>query len=715
MNAEPADVVIDLESVGQGLLEELVELYPGQPYKQAIWSWQFMPRFGRDCLAVTARESGRLVGFNGLMPAQLAQGDVVEPAWWSCDFIVDSAHQGRGVGSRIKDTMLQRISEPVLSLGISNQAWPILLRKGWLPGPQLPLYERVFKPQRKRQWLFKCWSDGVWAVQGVYQNVRQTVSWKLELRDQLPEPEQMEKLWQRWRPRQQLSVVRDHAYMHWRYQSFPFGTYHYLLIRGPKSDLQGILIFRYDAESRAEITDYLGPSDAPNLVCLLTRKLREEGAKTVLWRVVSPDLQRLLLLSGYIKKRYATSFVYRPLNGAGNLVTWRLTSGDSDGDFLNAAQDHLQRCPADVDVPDGYRVHELDADGFDRCGPDWDRLMKQSHANPLFMSWQWQHNWWLVWGKKLNLDLRCFFIYSGDRMVGILPLFQASRGVLRPKIYQFLGNAWRLAPTVRSEYIEPIFARDHEQSLYTFLEQWWIKRMPKWSCFTVPDHVGPMTYWRNSLVRQSDRGYRIPTQGKLDDYLAGLGKNTRLRAFNRQEYLQRCHPDAQWGEFDFSEAEIQRFFSILNAFHEKRWGLPCFSPDAVEFHSRFIRQRGEGVRPLLHYLKVDGRIRSLSYNIWVAGVLYNLQSGFESKFDPKLSLGTLHFGKLINLCFADPETRALDLLAGTGKHTDYKDHFNGERIHFNCVQILPNRSLYWTYRLVARGKAKLGAEKGAIS
>jgi len=704
MSRAPADLVVDLESINPGLLEELAELYPGQSHKQALWSWQFSHRFGRNCLAVTARDSGRLVGFNGLMPVCLTRGDRDQSAWWSCDFIVDPAHQGCGVGSRMKDHLLKQISEPILSLGISPQAWPILLEKGWRPGPQLPLYERIFKPRRHRQWLFKLWGDSLVAFTELIWHRDRACGWRFESHQHLPGRDQVDQLWKRWRPRRAVAVVRDYAYLQWRYQFFPFRLYHYLLIFNAKSELQGLVVYRFDGESRVEVTDYLGPEPDVQLIRRISQRLRGEGAEAILWCTQAPELQHLLGLSGYIRKRYATRFVYRPLGQDQGPINWRLSSGDSDGDFLSAARDCIGPTLSNATASDAYSLRDIDSESLSLCREQWEALIKQSRANPLFMSWQWQHTWWLVWGQKLNLELRCFFIYHGECLVGILPLFRARPGRFRLREYHFLGNAWRLAPSVRSEYIEPIFARNQEQALYAFFEGW-TRRLPAWSCLIVPDHVGPMSDWCHALVRGSDRGYKVSTQGDLNDYLAQLGRNTRLRAFNRLDYLNEEYPNARWGEFGSSRGDLSRFFEIMNAFHQKRWGKPCFLPEAVEFHCRLIAQPSR-FKPLLHYLEVNGRIRSVSYNMWVDGVLYNLQSGFELGFDPKLSLGTLHFGKLIRLCFEDPDTQALDLLAGIGKRTDYKANFKGKRIRFNSVQLFPNSWLYWGYRFITRSKAK---------
>jgi len=691
MNARAADPVIARETVSDDLLTELKDLYPGQVHKEAIWRWQFGTRMGRDCLFITARDAGRLIGFNALMPVRLwSQGEEVD-AWWSCDFIVTPAYQGQGIGSQIKDRMLNWIHEPILSMGISSNAWPILLNKGWCPGPQLPLYERVYRPWLKRQWLLKFWAEMLSGIQRALRSTRRQ-RLRFESVPELPEKSLVNELWETVRPEQGTSVVKNYGYLFWRYERFPFRTYQYLLIRDAQGTLRGLVVYRVDIEGRVEVSDYLGPEFVPELLVGLSDAFKLLGVTAVFWRIEAPGAFWPLIFCGFIKKPYATRFVYLPWGKEPYGLQWNLSSGDSDGDFLSAARDCFSKVTDFSQREERYRIHRITEEELKYSQKLWDGLLKQSTANPLFMSWHWQSSWWAVWGNRLNLNLHCFFIYQADRLVGIVPLFRIQRSWFGPSEYQFLGNAWRIAPSVRSEYIEPILEKNHVASLYDFLQSC-ISRGPFWSRLIVPDHVGPIKTWRQALVRQRDRGYRIETQGELGDYLNSLGKNTRLRAFNRMSYLIKTYPSAQWGRFGCSHEELKNFFGQLNDFHRARWGRPCFLPEAVEFHCRLIKSAGKEIKPLLHYLEVEGQIRSLSYNLLVGNTMYNIQSGFQAGFDRKISLGTLHFGKLISLCFSDKGIHALDLLAGRGKKTDYKNHFRGDTVEFNTLELFPAKTL----------------------
>jgi len=704
MNTSSPSPTIELETVTDSLLSELRRLYPDQAHKEAIWRWQFAPRLGRDCLVLTARENQRLVGFNALMPVSISYEGSEHDAWWSCDFIVDPEFQGRGIGSRLKDAMLEKIEAPILSMGISSQAWPILIKKGWEPGPSLFLYERIFKPSRERQRLLQLWSSLRSGVSRIAEVLQSSSKWQLESLNELPAPDLIDKLRYGGRNHNSVEAIKDHAYLSWRYASFPFKCYQYLLFRDGAGVPKGLLIYRVDRDSRVEVTDCLGCTPNATLVRAIASKLKTEGARSIFWRIQAQDLSLHLVRAGFIRKRYATRFVYRA--GQRTLHSWRLSSGDSDGDFLGAALDSIDQAPKVSVSPRRYSVEQVSPKDVQASRKAWDALVHESGANPLFMSWLWQTNWWKQWGEPLGLELRCFNIYCDNRLVGIVPLFKVKRGSVWPTEYHFLGNAWRLFPSIRSEYIEPILAREHQPELYEYLQRW-LGRLSSWSFVIVPDHNGSMTKFPKTLIRQRDRGYRISTSGSMGEYLKCLGKNTRLRAFNRHDYLIATYPSARWGSFKLEDSDLEYFFDQLNRFHEARWGAPCFSDKAIAFHRDIIDGRSEELRPLLHYLEVDGEIRSVSYNLWAGGIMYNIQSGFDADFDNKLSLGTLHFGKLISLCFDDKDIQALDLLAGRGKRTDYKNHFQGDVVSFNTLQVFPSRALFCFYWLIAQGKSCL--------
>ncbi len=360
-------------------------------------------------------------------------------------------------------------------------------------------------------------------------------------------------------------------------------------------------------------------------------------------------------------------------------------------------------------------VRELSEARFSTMAGEWQRCLGQSDADPLFMSWPWLYSWWETWSQVLGLDLLLVGVFDeSDSLIGLGPFFsrylETPMG-LRVRRLHVLGNAWRIEPTVRSEYSSVIARRGQEalvrSEIFGFLAG------QSWDELVVCDITAEeLSLWKNAVsetlgeaqyvTRSEDKGVRVDTTALFADWRAALGKNTRLKAFNRRRYLHGL------GCVEFetagSEAERAVFFSGLNEFHQWRWGKPAFNTQALNFHQRFIaRLPDSGMQARCSTLYLDGARISVLYDIDTGRGRYNLQSGYLENLDPKLSLGTLHLGFAIEDSFRDEGCCYYDLLAGSGKATHYKSRFNGSPVRFTTVQLVRASVM----RMIYRGQARL--------
>ncbi|MDX1634507.1 MAG: GNAT family N-acetyltransferase [Marinobacter sp.] len=345
---------------------------------------------------------------------------------------------------------------------------------------------------------------------------------------------------------------------------------------------------------------------------------------------------------------------------------------------------------------------------FRAMGDAWQACLAESDANRLFMSWPWLYSWWETWSQILGLDLYLLGAFDERNiLVGIAPLYRRRSYMpvgLRIDRLQIIGNAWRVSPTVRTEYCGLIFHRDRADDIRRALLQHLAQS--GWDelvlCDVSPEEVeanrrvigdaaGPVTCIR----RVTDEGVSIDTTGVFGDWLKTLGKHTRLKVFNRRQYLSG-KSDIQFVEAKTSD--FGRFFDLLNHFHVYRWGKPAFDREAVLFHNRLLRRLSPGMRAACTFLMVDGREVSVLYDIFAGGVRYNLQSGFQEDLDPKVSLGRLHLGFAIEQAFLDETCAHYDLLAGRGKHSDYKRHFAGRINEFVTAELVRSPHLRLLYR-----------------
>ena len=690
-------IQVSTEVITDQLLAEIADLYAAEKYKQALWKWQFCSRFGRDSQCIVARDGERVVGFNATMPISLMDGSGKSlDAIWSCDFIVAPDYRGQGVGQAIKDEMARSFSMPIMSLGISDSAFPLLLKKGWHSPAKLDVWDLIIQPKTLKQFVLFFWAK----VCRLYLSATTKLSKQKYIVNELgflPQQTVVEHLWKLHRAQStDVEIRRDYAYLKWRYTECPFNVYRFLHIGSAVQGALALVVFRITPGNSLEIIDFIGVKNTSSVSAVCSYLLKNYPViSAVHWNTSIASLRSGLIANGFVKKSYGSRFAtLSPYTQQ----QWGLVAGDSDGDFLRVAKEAftsnssvagLQQ-PGSTAIlainlvgrpvyscPEGFIYRQLSEQEFQSLEPTWTLLVNKSDANPLFMGWQWMMAWWSQWGRHLKLELNLILIFDKDSLVGILPLYRVKKNLMMQ--YQFIGNAWALAPTVRSEYITPIFDRQKAALLYRSLACFILTRAPN-STFLFPDTTGNpiagVKFWQHRI----DAGYKVDVTGSFNNYVDSLGRMTRLKAFNRRAYLLEHYSAVEFVALDQSAKQLEEFFTNLNSFHLLRWGKPCFSPRAVEFHKQLLSSKN--IKGLLSYLTVNNRIVSASYNIQVADVIYNIQSGYLEEFDKMISLGTLQMGWIIESAFGSPDVNYFDFLAGFGRAEDYKRHYRGTAVDF---------------------------------
>jgi len=358
-----------------------------------------------------------------------------------------------------------------------------------------------------------------------------------------------------------------------------------------------------------------------------------------------------------------------------------------------------------------FRVAALTESRFGDMADEWEQLLSRSSADRLFMSWPWQFTWWECWAGDLGLELVLLAVYDQDNvLMGLAPLFRyqhlTPRGITIDRL-QLIGNAWHIKPTVRTEYCGLILDRDKAVAVRKCLlgalaQLGWDELV----LCDVSEHEA--SDWKNGsfnkppatwVHRSKDTGVTIDTRGDFQQWLMSLGRNTRLKLYNRRKYL---FENGNLVRACVSRDDSGQFFAKLNEFHQIRWGKPCFDEKALAFHSRLIRRLARSdCEVFLSEMHFNNECVAVQYDIRAGMTLYNIQSGYRESFDSKVALGTLHLGFLIETGFNDPTIACYDLLAGEGKNTFYKGRLNGTEVDFLTIQVARKPMLRFIYRCQA--------------
>lgn len=322
----------------------------------------------------------------------------------------------------------------------------------------------------------------------------------------------------------------------------------------------------------------------------------------------------------------------------------------------------------------------------------------------LFQTDAWQSAWWETWGREYGFE--SVLPWFNGRNGAYLSSYKL-KGMLPIRSLEFVGTNYRRVRSVRTEYNTLFSSTNDERCQSESLKKFLIET--KWSEAVFSDLLLPSSdvdfllataNEEDWLVREakSDSAWSVETSGSFEDYLSNLGRNTRLRLYNRRRVLESLGEVTRDDLWKQGSAEL--FFDLLNNFHWARWGKPVFGAKALTFHLQFLdRLVVEGGRPLLSVLRCRGDVISVLYNVEYEGRVYNIQSGFEEAFHKKLSLGILHLGYAIEDAFKDPEITVFDMLAGEGKNHNYKKHLATTRQELISLMIVRGSLLKGLYRL----------------
>ena len=336
----------------------------------------------------------------------------------------------------------------------------------------------------------------------------------------------------------------------------------------------------------------------------------------------------------------------------------------------------------------------------------WRQLASECNAS-LFTSWSWQSNWWQTWGGSCGLELHLYSVVDvSGKVVAIAPFFirehRYAKGVTIKQL-QIFGNCHPTDITVLSEYLDILVHPDYEDLVAVSISQ--LLEKLQWDECVLPYNtlnsffcsklIPRMKFVLQQITDYEGPGVLVDVSHDFHEYLTVLGKNTRLKLYNRRSLLQSIGQV----ELEYAgEDTIDEFLANLNALDTPRWGRVCFGPESLAFHSRVAHSFYREGALRLSCLKVNDEVVSVLYNICFKGVEYNIQSAYREDFHPKIALGTLHLGYSIERAFQDKSVNSFDLLFGAGKKSFYKKNYKGMEQSFYTIRLGRSYKSFFLYK-----------------
>jgi len=292
----------------------------------------------------------------------------------------------------------------------------------------------------------------------------------------------------------------------------------------------------------------------------------------------------------------------------------------------------------------------------------------------VFRSAAWVQAWIDTWGKHPALQL----IDLGGRSNPLETVYitrQRLKKIIPVNTLSLAGVGCGLVSTPRAEYNDINQLVSHASGVDGFFKA--IKPL-SWQQLLLPDilqgsltdgYIQQLAQYKalNVYALKTEPAYAVDSTS-IEDYMQQLGANTRLAYFNRRKNLAQ-HGEVHFESYDINEAD--KAFALLNSFHLRRWGKPCYSADSQSFMKNFgARLKDQGGCFVLQSMHVNGEAVSILVDVIWKNIRYNFQSGYAENKYPKIALGALHMGYGIEAAINNQQI--YDFMAGEGKHSDYK-------------------------------------------
>lgn len=343
-------------------------------------------------------------------------------------------------------------------------------------------------------------------------------------------------------------------------------------------------------------------------------------------------------------------------------------------------------------------IHEWDESDFTSSREAWTELLTKANCDQLFLSWEWLHSWWSIFGKRKHNQLKIITVLDENaNLIGIAPLFltkTVTKKIIVSRKLQFIGNYWRGIETMPTELLEFITSPSNKTLIIRAIFEY-ISNLSSWDELILSglptesetfNCLKQHELFQHNYVRKIETitSYSIPLDKNFEQYTEDLGRNTRLKLFNRRNRIKRL------GEFKFNTNITQdprNSFYILNELHKKRWGKYVFEDQRLEFNLEITSLFSSKNRAYFSTLSLDNKVFSIQYNININSHIYNIQAGFEEKLYKKVAPGYLHFGYEIEEAY-NKKHKCYDLLAGEGKNINYKQHLTSTTIQTGTIQLI---------------------------
>lgn len=296
------------------------------------------------------------------------------------------------------------------------------------------------------------------------------------------------------------------------------------------------------------------------------------------------------------------------------------------------------------------KIERLTEDGFRGLKEGWNTLLDKSRdRDNIFRTWEWQYNWWEVYGKDKSLFVLAVKNEKGA-LVGIAPLYKEVNrlfGLFKVKEIRLLGSG-----EVCSDHLDYILEKEYEHQAIEAIFNYLSENRQEWDVI----HLEALSKENNILLEDlsfSRNGFLIKkgvfsTLPYIDlsseGYLERLSSSRRYYIRRKEKAISRQYDVCLLSYEEMKDS--QAAFDTLIRLHSKRWkdrdiaGGSFSSGRFNAFHRRMVEVFGKSGNLRLDFLKADDSLVAGLYGFCKGDRFFYYQAGFDEAWE-KYSVGVV--------------------------------------------------------------------------
>jgi len=315
-----------------------------------------------------------------------------------------------------------------------------------------------------------------------------------------------------------------------------------------------------------------------------------------------------------------------------------------------------------------YRISVIDTrEGFENLAVPWNKLLVQSAANSVFLSWEWLYCWaetYLDTGRRLFIIM----VYDEEEIIGIAPWYIDSKpfSIFRLREIEFLGS-----PDADSNYLDVIIKKGKEkkvtQRIYDFL---FTEGKPAWDCLFLRDIPAGSLFLLHFFekIKQAGKHAEIypasfcpatALPASNEDFLSGLSSHHRLQLRRHRKLLEK---DGNPVHLSFVGPESLTALNKFLLFHRDKKG--CSDERFYSLLKAFVSRCQDKDWVQIDILSADDKPAAALLHFRYGNILHQYIMVTDKTIKPKVSIGNV----LIGICIEESIKQgisAYDFLKGT--------------------------------------------------